>query len=108
MSHAAISLAGVFPPITTPFDADGEVHYQALEEDCIYYQTEQYAGQRDKDDPSIWQERNRTPPESKKSNYGCDQAKNDSQDQGFKLVDQYHISSPGIGAGVIYPNLPSI
>jgi 4-hydroxy-2-oxoglutarate aldolase len=30
MSQGAISLAGVFPPIPTPFDADGEVLHQAL------------------------------------------------------------------------------
>lgn len=30
MSKSGISLAGVFPPIATPFDAEGNVHYEAL------------------------------------------------------------------------------
>lgn len=30
MTEAAVSLRGVFPPIPTPFDGEGEVHYQGL------------------------------------------------------------------------------
>ena len=44
MSHATINLAGVFPPITTPFDADGEVHYQALEENLERWNQYDLAG----------------------------------------------------------------
>jgi 4-hydroxy-2-oxoglutarate aldolase len=32
MTEATVSFRGVFPPIPTPFDAEGDVHYQALAE----------------------------------------------------------------------------
>ena len=32
MTEATVSFRGVFPPIPTPFDAEGNVHYQALAE----------------------------------------------------------------------------
>ena len=32
MRSSALSLSGVFPPIPTPFDAEGNVHYRALVE----------------------------------------------------------------------------
>jgi 4-hydroxy-2-oxoglutarate aldolase len=44
MSHTTFSLAGVFPPITTPFDVDGQVHYQALEENLERWNQYDLAG----------------------------------------------------------------
>jgi 4-hydroxy-2-oxoglutarate aldolase len=44
MNNSTISLRGVFPPIPTPFDAAGEVAYQALSENLVRWNEHDLAG----------------------------------------------------------------
>ncbi|MEJ2733293.1 MAG: dihydrodipicolinate synthase family protein [Anaerolineae bacterium] len=44
MSAATISFRGVFPPIPTPFDAEGDVHFQALVENLERWNQYSLAG----------------------------------------------------------------
>jgi 4-hydroxy-2-oxoglutarate aldolase len=44
MSGATVSFHGVFPPIPTPFDAGGDIHYQALVENLERWNQYELAG----------------------------------------------------------------